>query len=195
MRSTERPSVSLRPGKAGTRTHRRVVCAVAMAALALAGCAPSPAQTGARPTPAPANPGVTVLLVSDLHFDPFAAGTDIVRRLRVTPTAAWAGLLGASSDTALATYGSDSNFPLLRSAGAAIQAAVPNPAFVVVTGDFLRHDFKATYKGIFGDTASAGAAAFADSTMAFMAHWISSLVPSDVPVYPSIGNNDSGCGD
>jgi sphingomyelin phosphodiesterase acid-like 3 len=31
--------------------------------------------------------------------------------------------------------------------------------------------------------------------MAFMARWMGSLFPPDVPIYPAIGNNDSGCND
>jgi|GEM_PF-682551 len=184
-----------------TRLHSRFACTLALAGwAALAGCTGTAAQVqpgGGPPAPRATTPGqgATVLLVSDLHFSPYAAGTDIVRRLRATPTTAWAGILATSTDTAPSAYGNDSNFALLRSAGAAMRAAAPHPAFVVVTGDFLAHRFEQSYKAIFGDTATAGAAAFADSTMAFMALWMASVVPSDVPVYPGIGNNDSGCDD
>lgn len=139
----------------------------------------------------------SVLLVSDLHFDPFTAGADVVKALRAAPTTQWARILAAaSSGTAPSAYGSDSNYPLLVSAGAAMRQAVPHPAFVVVTGDFLGHEFEQKYDSVFAGTPdSAGAATFADSTMAFMARWMSTVVPSDVPVYPAIGNNDSGCND
>lgn len=139
----------------------------------------------------------TVLLVSDLHFDPFTAGAAVVKTLRATPTTQWARVLAAASGgTAPSAYGSDSNYPLLVSAGAAMRQAVPHPAFVVITGDFLGHDFEQKYDSVFANTPdSAGAATFADSTMAFMARWIASVVPPEVPVYPSIGNNDSGCND
>jgi hypothetical protein len=194
MRSIERPPHRSHAAIAETRRRSRLVLALAGWA-ALAGCAAGQVPPAAGP-PAPApGQGTTVLLVSDLHFSPYAAGTDVVRRLRVAPVSAWAGILAASADTAPSPYGKDSNYALLRSAGAAMRAAVPHPAFVVVTGDFLAHNFETSYTAIFGDTATAGAAAFADSTMAFMALWMSSLVPADVPVYPSIGNNDSGCGD
>jgi len=139
----------------------------------------------------------TVLLVSDLHFDPFTAGAAVVKTLRHTPTTRWAQVLAAASGgTAPSAYGSDSNYPLLVSAGAAMRQAVPHPAFVVITGDFLGHQFEQKYDSVFANTPdSAGAATFADSTMAFMARWMASVVPEDVPVYPSIGNNDSGCND
>jgi hypothetical protein len=149
------------------------------------------AQAGARPVR-----GGTVLLVSDLHFDPFTAGAAVVRTLRVTPTSQWAAVLGAAPAAPPSAYGNDSNYPLLVSAGAAMRQAVPRPAFVVITGDFLGHSFEQKYDSVFASTPdSAGAATFADSTMAFMARWMGSLFPPHVPIYPSIGNNDSGCDD
>jgi hypothetical protein len=190
MRPIERSHHRSRSATAGTRIRPRMACALALLAWGAAvGCATAGTAVRAQAQ------GSTVLLVSDIHFSPYAAGSDIVRTLRSTPTTAWAGILAASPDTAPSPYGKDSNFPLLRSAGAAMRAAVPHPAFVVVTGDFLAHNFEKSYTDIFGDTATAGAAAFADSTMAFMAVWMASLVAPDVPIYPAIGNNDSGCGD
>lgn len=165
---------------------------LALTAVALS-CAATESGAQARARPARES---TVLLVSDLHFDPFTAGAEVVRTLRGTPTARWAGVLAAAPAAPPSTYGSDSNYPLLVSAGAAMRQAVPRPAFVVVTGDFLGHDFEQKYDSMFAGTPdSAGAATFADSTMAFMARWMGSLFPPDVPVYPSIGNNDSGCND
>jgi sphingomyelin phosphodiesterase acid-like 3 len=138
----------------------------------------------------------TVLVVSDLHFDPFTAGPQVVKALRGIPTTQWARVLGAAPPTPPSPYGSDSNYPLLVSAGAAMAQAVPHPAFVVITGDFLGHKFEQKYDSVFANTPdSAGASAFADSTMAFMARWMGGIYPSDVPIYPAIGNNDSGCND
>lgn len=168
----------------------RLTLALAAAALFCA-AAESGAQGRARPAQ-----GSTALLVSDLHFDPFTAGAEVVRTLRATPTAQWARVLAAAPAAPPSTYGSDSNYPLLVSAGAAMRQAVPRPAFVVVTGDFLGHEFEQKYDSVFAGTPdSTGAAAFADSTMAFMARWMGSLFPADVPIYPAIGNNDSGCND
>ncbi|HEU4560063.1 MAG TPA: metallophosphoesterase [Longimicrobium sp.] len=163
---------------------------LAAAAVAL-GCAAAGVATPA--TAQEQQSGATVLLVSDLHFDPFTADSAVVVTLRGTPTARWAQVLATSPDTALSTYNSDSNFPLLQSAAAAIRQRAPKPAFVVITGDFLGHSFESKYQGVFGDTTGVGA--FADSTMAFMAGWAATLVPAGVPIYPSIGNNDSGCDD
>ena len=138
----------------------------------------------------------TVLLVSDLHFDPFTAGPAVVKTLRHTPTSRWARVLAAAPAAPPSSYGSDSNYPLLVSAAAAMRQAVPHPAFVVITGDFLGHDFEQKYDTLFAGTPdSAGATTFADSTMAFMARFMGSLYPAGVPVYPGLGNNDSGCND
>lgn len=166
--------------------------ALSLAATALC-CAA--AELGAQRRVQPARES-TVLLVSDLHFDPFTAGAEVVKTLRATPTTQWARVLAAAPAAPPSSYGSDSNYPLLVSAGAAMRQAVPHPAFVLVTGDFLGHRFEQKYDSVFAGTPdSTGAAAFADSTMAFMARWMGALVPPGVPVYPAIGNNDSGCND
>lgn len=173
-----------------TLDRSRVAVALTLAAALL----PAP-RLDAQVISPPA-PGSTVLLVSDLHFDPFTAGEAVVKTLRNTPTSQWAAVLAAAPAAPTSPYGSDSNYPLLVSAGAAMKQAVPRPAFVVITGDFLGHSFEQKYDSVFASTSdSAGAATFADSTMAFMARWMGSLFPPDVPIYPSIGNNDSGCND
>jgi sphingomyelin phosphodiesterase acid-like 3 len=180
-----------RPPSPAVPTRRGLTLALALSAVC---CAAAGANAQARARIAQEN---TVLLVSDLHFDPFTAGAAVVKTLRHTPTTRWAQVLAAATGgTAPSAYGSDSNYPLLLSAGAAMRQAVPHPAFVVVTGDFLGHQFEQKYDSVFAGTPdSAGAATFADSTMKFMAGWMASVVPPDVPVYPSIGNNDSGCND
>lgn len=181
----------MRPYRSRMTIPRSALALAAALLLSATGEAGAQPQTRARPAL-----GSTVLLVSDLHFDPFTAGPEVVKTLRATPTTQWARVLAAAPAAPPSTYGSDSNYPLLVSAGAAMRQAVPRPAFVVVTGDFLGHDFEQKYDTLFAGTPdSAGAAAFADSTMAFMARWMGSLFPSSVPVYPGIGNNDSGCND
>lgn len=177
------------------RSHRYVVPRDLTLALTAAMLSCAAADLGAQARARPAQ-GSTVLLVSDLHFDPFTAGAQVVKTLQRAPTTQWASILAAAPAAPPSTYGSDSNYPLLLSAGAAMRQAVPHPAFVVVTGDFLGHKFEQKYDSVFAGTPdSAGAAAFADSTMAFMARWMGSLVPAGVPIYPAIGNNDSGCND
>ena len=168
------------------RAVARGVRAGMMAIVAAAGCA----TAGGAPAD-PAGAPHTVLLVSDLHFNPFA-DTSLVRTLRGTPTSGWARVLARTQPSTPSKYGADTNYPLLRSAGAAMKQAAPAPAFVVITGDFLAHQYQERYEGVFSDTV--GYAAFTDSTIAFLAKWADSLYPN-VPIYPAIGNNDSDCGD
>ncbi|MBV9109516.1 MAG: metallophosphoesterase, partial [Gemmatimonadetes bacterium] len=180
----------MRPYRSRAARLRAVALALA-AALPFCRAAELNAQASARPARES-----TVLLVSDLHFDPFTAGAQAVNALRAAPTTQWARILAAVPGTTPSAYGSDSNYPLLVSAGAAMRQAVPHPAYVVISGDFLGHNFEAKYDSVFAGTRdSTGAATFADSTMAFMARWMGSLFPRDVPIYPAIGNNDSGCND
>lgn len=173
------------------RAIGRIATVAAM--MALAGCATtSRAQTSPAAAPAaPAAPGTSVLVISDLHFNPFY-DPSLLPTLRQTPASQWASVFATSHDTVFSAHGQDTDFPLLRSASAAMKQAVPNPAFVVITGDFLVHSFADTFAAYAHDTT--GWRDFADSTMAFMASWAGALYP-DVPIYPSIGNNDSDCGD
>jgi hypothetical protein len=82
----------------------------------------------------------------------------------------------------------------LKSALDAAAAAVPRPDFIVIPGDFLAHHFDKSYAKVTGDTSPAGLLAFAVKTLAFVALELSSRFP-DPPIFPALGNNDSGCGD
>ena len=89
-------------------------------------------------------PPAGVLLFSDVHFDPMADPL-LVDRLAAAAPVEWAAILDRSPDKSLGRYGADTNWPLLRSALAAMKAALPHPAFVLITGDFLAHMFRGKF--------------------------------------------------
>ena len=137
--------------------------------------------------------GEKVLSVSDVHFDPFADPT-LVAKLEGADVAQWEGILASSSVTSFSAYGSDVNDPLLRSALAAMKKELPAPAFILISGDFLAHGFDKTYQQYATDKSPPAYTAFVTKTIAYVAAAFAGTYPG-VPIYPTLGNNDSDCGD
>lgn len=85
------------------------------------------------------------LMLSDIHFNPYADPA-IMEQLGAKLTAA----CQAPAPTGFSKFGSDTNYPLLKST---IQNAVATAEeshfhydYVVVTGDFLVHSFDTRYR-------------------------------------------------
>lgn len=168
--------------------HRgcRVALAAAVAWVVAGLAAPAFAVTSPfAPTPGQG----TFLVLSDIHFDPF--GDDaLVRRLAAAPVEEWRSLFAASGRTPVSGLGSDANFTLMTSA---LDAAATLPVdYVLVGGDLLSHGFEPAAAAILGGDAAARV--FAIKTSVFVAREIQSRFPT-VPVVPTLGNNDSDCGD
>ena len=80
------------------------------------------------------------LLTSDIHFNPMADPA-LVSALSASPPTQWESILNQSKFTAFSRYGQDTNWWLLRSALNQMRQTLPNPAFILITGDLLAHDF------------------------------------------------------
>lgn len=132
------------------------------------------------------------LSVSDVHYNPFADPA-LVTKLEAADVSEWEAIL-ATSGTAFSTYGSDLNEPLFRSALAEMQKQIPSPAFVLISGDFLAHGFQKSYQQYAADKSQTAYTAFVTKTIAYVAGAFRKTYP-DIPIYPTLGNNDSDCGD
>jgi sphingomyelin phosphodiesterase acid-like 3 len=137
--------------------------------------------------------GERFLSVSDVHFDPFA-DPSLVAKLEGADVAQWEAILATSTQTAFSTYGHDLNEPLFRSALGEMQKQIPAPAFVLISGDFLAHGFEKSYQQYATDKSQAAYTAFVTKTIAYVAGAFRKIYPN-VPIYPTLGNNDSDCGD
>jgi len=135
----------------------------------------------------------TFLSISDIHFNPFADPA-LVPKLESADVSEWAAIFASSASTAFPTYGSDINDALFRSAVGAMRAQSPKPAFVLISGDFLAHDFQKNYQSYATDKSQAAYTAFVAKTNAYIASVLSAAYPN-VRIYPTLGNNDSNCGD
>jgi sphingomyelin phosphodiesterase acid-like 3 len=172
------------------RLARALALAAAAPLLALCACA---ADDGADALPFAPGPGQGVfLIISDIHFDPFADPA-IVEELVAADVHAWRGIFERSQKKGFAPYGSDSNYPLLRSALEAAGRLLPRPDFVLYPGDYLAHEFEAKFDASAGGGPEAYQR-FVIKTMAFVSERLEDAFPEAL-VYGTLGNADSICGD
>lgn len=108
----------------------------------------------------------TWLVVSDVHLEPFDT--------RARPS----------------LFGSDTNFALFRSAVAEMRRRVPDPAAVLLPGDFFAHDLVSRARS----GASRDAETTAIATMRFVADSFARAYPR-ARFAVALGNNDAPCGD
>lgn len=133
------------------------------------------------------------LSISDIHFNPFA-DPSLVTKLEAAEVSQWQAILASTAMTGFTTYGSDINDALMRSAFGEMQKQIPAPAFVLISGDFLAHDFQQTYQKYASDKSQTAYTAFVTKTVAYIASVLRETYPG-VRIYPTLGNNDSDCGD
>jgi len=157
-----------------------------------------PAQTHAASQTAP------VLMLSDIHLDPFHDPAK-VSRLRTAPATEWAAILAAPpSATQVADFtklqstcgarGIDTPDALLEASLKEAHTKQPKPLFVTVSGDLMAHQFDCRFKTLAPDGTPSDYSAFAAKTVAFVALRLRETFPG-TPIYLALGNNDSGCND
>jgi hypothetical protein len=158
------------------------------------GCASKPIAAPAPPAkPAPGTTGV-VLVLSDIHFDPFADSTKGSELVSI-PAAEWRAKLRTYTWPPPPKHPlPDTSFPLLEAVLDEAKSSVPLPDFVIVAGDFLEHSFDRSFAAIRQQERSASLEEVAEKTIAFVTLELSSRFP-EAPIFPVLGNNDSPCGD
>lgn len=132
--------------------------------------------------------------VSDIHFNPFVpeAGAPA---LVSAPLSDWQARFAADPDRRLSRWGDDTTAALLDSALDELTRSAQDVDFVVLTGDLLAHHFAAKTERVLGlPPGSPASRAFAAKTTLYVARRLRAALP-DKPVFLSLGNTDSGCGD
>jgi sphingomyelin phosphodiesterase acid-like 3 len=170
-----------------------------MLALLLAGCAIAASAQKAETVP--------VVMLSDIHFDPFHDPAKF-EQLRAAPALEWEGILDKPDPPALAAASEkqmaacklqcpDTPWTLLHASLLAAQAQSPNALFVTVSGDLLAHDFRTRFDQLAHTTAQSDQPEYSDFATKAVAYVVSDLhrVFGKTPVYIGLGNNDSGCDD
>jgi sphingomyelin phosphodiesterase acid-like 3 len=144
------------------------------------------------PTSAPSIAG-QALVMSDLHFDPMA-DPRLVDQLAAEEPEQWREVLERSDDKSLGRYGRDANWPLLRSAFQQMRETLPDASFVLISGDFLAHNFRREFDAAASNHSDAAYRAFVRKTMQFLSLQLSQALQR-TPILPALGNNDEDCGD
>jgi sphingomyelin phosphodiesterase acid-like 3 len=160
------------------------------------------AQPKTRPPARPAT--VPVVFLSDIHFDPYSDPAK-VPQLITAPLSEWGHILGsADSPTRAADFtalekscneaGIDADDRVLQSALSAIHAHARGVRAAIYAGDFLAHAFECKYRKLAPKQAPEQYREFTVKTVQYVVSVIGSALPG-VPVYFTLGNNDSGCAD
>ena len=133
------------------------------------------------------------LIVTDVHFNPFY-DSSIFHKLVDAESDAWAGIFASSSITDMPAYGRETNYPLLDAALDSAALQMPDPAFVIFTGDILGHRFNETFFALYGSEDQAALQSFILKTVTFFAGEVHGRFP-EAPVFFTLGNNDAYLGD
>jgi sphingomyelin phosphodiesterase acid-like 3 len=177
----------------GIRTSRLVSALLLVSVAAL----PSFSQ--------PTAPGTApVLMVSDIHFEPFWDPAKAAE-LAAAPTSGWQAILASAPSPdretrfdalqqACQTRGDDTSYPLFASSLNAMKADAAGAKFVTVSGDLISHAFTCKFARVFPNAKPGEYSAFAEKIIEFVVNSLRNALPG-VPVYASLGNNDSDCGD
>ncbi|MEO8989191.1 MAG: metallophosphoesterase [Acidobacteriaceae bacterium] len=170
----------------------------------LLGCGASVGCVALRAAPVEPMATVPVVMLSDLHFDPYHDPAKF-ERLRSAPASEWQKILAgpdaedqaggfAKLLKACRTRGVDTPWTLLESSLTAAHAQSPHALFVTVAGDLLAHQFDCRFHVLAPGAAESEYSAFAAKTVSYVASELHRAFP-ETPVYLALGNNDSGCGD
>lgn len=146
----------------------------------------------------------TMLLISDLHFNPFHDPKK-VKELSDAPAKDWEAIFARGDSatqavdfealrTACKLRGIDTPYSLFSSAMKAIHRDAARAAFITVTGDMLAHSFECMYEKTQQDPKSGKYSEFTAKTMEYEMLQLRHAAP-DALLYFAIGNNDSDCGD
>ena len=176
------------------RTGFCAACLLAVASAAVA-------QRAAKPS---TGDGVAVLMVSDLHFEPFRDPAK-TKTLAQRPAGEWKAIL-AAPDTAdrearwaeierlCPTRGEDTDYKLLESSLRAMRTQADGAKFAIVSGDLIAHSFACKFAAVFPQARPGDYRTFVEKTIAFVVGSLRETLPG-VPVYAALGNNDSDCED
>jgi hypothetical protein len=131
--------------------------------------------------------------LTDIHFTPFF-DADIVGSLNTYPTEKWDSIFKSSKKSHLSEYNHETNYDLLDKTLNAMKAETDNPDFIILTGDYICHDFGKIYREQTSIMSYEDLHAFIMKTITYVTHKIRDKFPESI-IIPTFGNNDSYCGD
>lgn len=167
--------------------------------LCLLAAASARAQKGV-----PASHEMAVLMVSDVHFEPFRDPAKTAALL-AAPVSGWQAILDApaSSDRdarweavqkSCHTRGVDTDEALFNASLKAMASQAGHSRFVTISGDLMTHAFDCKFRAVLPKASAADYRVLAEKTIEYVLARLHQALPG-VPVYAALGNNDSDCGD
>jgi sphingomyelin phosphodiesterase acid-like 3 len=136
------------------------------------------------------------LLISDIHFDPFA-DAGLFPRLVVAEVDEWPAILEQGGALRLNPIGADSNYALLKTSLDDARQRLPGPDFILYPGDFMAHGWQNKYDRLAARTRAddpTAYRAFTAKAVRFVGEQFRGRWPG-TPILPTLGNDDSYCGD
>lgn len=140
-----------------------------------------------------AQPNGKILVISDIHFNPFY-DPSILDQLIAADYTQWESIFEKSKDNSYGVYRQDTYYPLFKSAMKEMPIIEAKPDFIIITGDFISHDFEEVYQGLTGTPYSDSVTDFIKKTESFVTSQLAKKYPN-TPIFPVLGNNDGFCGD
>ncbi|KAB8036502.1 hypothetical protein GCL60_15355 [Silvanigrella paludirubra] len=143
------------------------------------------------------------IAISDIHFNPFDLCYDksnqknciqLINELNKSDSNKWNSIFKKYyKNNTFPSYGQNTNFPLFQSLLTELNQASKNTnlIFAVILGDFLAHQYIENYKIYTNDSSLIGAQNFVKKTFQYLTSEIRGSIPSNIEIYPVIGNNDS----
>lgn len=142
-----------------------------------------------------ANP-TAILAISDLHFDPYAAckattPCPLIQQLQKAPITQWDALL-KQAPAQPSALGQDTNYALWQSTLSELQSRnrLVHPAFILLLGDLLAHDYRANYFKLTTQQTAADYRLFVRKTFHYLTKTLSTHFPQ-TDIYAVLGNNDT----
>jgi sphingomyelin phosphodiesterase acid-like 3 len=164
---------------------RRAGFFVGLAAFVLAACVPSVRGVEGNGT---------FVVITDFHFDPFEP-PELATALANSAPAAWKATFAGARDQAMSPPGEDTNHALLAASLLPLAKEAVGADFVIVTGDFIAHEFNEKASQALGVAPDSQAARdMAVKTTLFVGDALAEVLAGK-PAIIALGNVDSSCGD
>jgi sphingomyelin phosphodiesterase acid-like 3 len=169
------------------------------------GLQPSPAQTAApRATPHASPSPVHVVLISDIHFEPFW-DPGKVPQLAAAPPSRWKAIFASAAspdrdaqwaalEQKCPARGSDTAYALYAATLKGIGTIASDAKFITVSGDLISHAFPCKFRALVPNAEPGAYRNFVEKTIEFVLGEVHKALPKAY-VYPALGNNDSDCAD
>ena len=139
----------------------------------------------------------TLLAITDIHFNPLHGLTKAqFQQLTEKPTWQW-GDYFESLAQAPSQPGEDSNYALMATALDAAKREAPEASFVLYMGDFLAHDWQASYDKVARKSLRDDPEAYQEFTKNVLKMLALEFQKrfSDIPIFATLGNDDAFCAD